>query len=216
MIIRLQHVIPIPLKEKLQHRQSDVWNNALVFNTGEWVKIKAPSGSGKTTFIHILWQLRTDYLGKVFYNDISADAINPNAMAALRQSELSIVFQDLRLFTNLTARENIELKRVMTEKPLYEPEKIDAMAEALGILNILDQQAGTCSYGEQQRIAIIRALMQPFQWLIMDEPFSHLDNANIKKASTLIAQECKSRGAGIIITDLEADDYFDYSSRLQL
>jgi putative ABC transport system ATP-binding protein len=58
----------------------------------------------------------------------------------------------------------------MTPKPIYEPSKVDEMATALGIQHILSQKAATCSYGEQQRIAIIRALMQPFEWLIMDEP----------------------------------------------
>jgi ABC-type lipoprotein export system ATPase subunit len=117
----------------------------------------------------------------------------------------------LRLFPNLTARENIELKRVL-HKPLYEASKIDEMAERLGVASILLQQAGICSYGEQQRIGIIRALMQSFTWLIMDEPFSHLDKANTKKAADLIAEECAKRNAGFILTDLEEDSNFDYSN----
>jgi putative ABC transport system ATP-binding protein len=73
-----------------------------------------------------------------------------------------------------------------------------------------------CSYGEQQRVAIIRASMQPFKWLIMDEPFSHLDKHNINKASALIDAECKKRNAGFLLTDLEDDEHFNYTRLLNL
>ena len=138
-----------------------------------------------------------------------------DALAQMRQQNLSIVFQDLRLFPNLTAKENIELNRILQE-PFYDSSVIDIMAENLGIAHILNQRAGLCSYGEQQRIAIIRALIKPFDWLIMDEPFSHLDHENIAKAVSLIAQECKKRGAGFLLTDLEDDNHFNYTQVLNL
>lgn len=90
------------------------------------------------------------------------------------------------------------------------------MAATLGITHVLEQKAGLCSYGEQQRIAIVRALIQPFEWLIMDEPFSHLDIANTKKAAALIETECRKRNAGLIITDLDEDENFNYTRRLTL
>jgi putative ABC transport system ATP-binding protein len=119
------------------------------------------------------------------------------------------------LFPQLTAKENIELKRTMTE-PFYPSEKIDEMAAVLNITHILNQQTGKCSYGEQQRIAIIRALIQPFELLLMDEPFSHLDNNNITKAAALIEGECKKRNAGFVITDLDEDKNFEYTKVLYL
>lgn len=90
------------------------------------------------------------------------------------------------------------------------------MAKMLGVEHILQQSAALCSYGEQQRIAIIRALVQPFEWLIMDEPFSHLDKANARKAAALITEACRERNAGMIITDLHDDDHFTYSEKLTL
>jgi putative ABC transport system ATP-binding protein len=90
------------------------------------------------------------------------------------------------------------------------------MAERLGVTHILNQRAGICSYGEQQRIAIIRSLVQPFSWLIMDEPFSHLDNSNALKAAALINEECRKRNAGLVITDLEDDTHFPYTEQYQL
>jgi len=215
MQIELQNIVPVPLKEKFLRRGSDVWNTSVVFKQHEWVKIKAPSGTGKTTLVHTLYKLREDYEGKVLWNDIELKNIKTEDLAQLRQQNVSIIFQDLRLFPNLSARENIELKRVL-QKPFYENKVIDEMAETLGITGILNQRAGLCSYGEQQRIAIIRALMQPFNWLLMDEPFSHLDQNNIVKAAKLIEEECKKRNAGFVLTDLDDDVHFGYSRVLNL
>ena len=192
MQIELQKIVPFPLKEKFLRRNSDIWNNSTTFSQTEWIKIKAPSGTGKTTLIHTLYKLRSDYEGKILWDNIELRSINAESIALLRQQNISIIFQDLRLFPNLSARENIELKRVL-QKPIYEDTMIDTMAETLGISHILNQRAGLCSYGEQQRIAIIRALMQPFNWLLMDEPFSHLDQDNIFKATKLIEEECRKR-----------------------
>ncbi len=216
MTITLDHIVPVPIKEKVLARPSDVWNQMLVLQAGEWVKVKAPSGTGKTTLVHIIWQLRKDYEGRVKYNNELADRLQPEPMAQFRQTKLSVVFQDLRLFGQLTARENIELKRLMNEKADYPSSAIDDMAAQLGVTHVLNQRASTCSYGEQQRLAIIRALMQPFEWLIMDEPFSHLDKVNTAKAAHLIADECKKRGAGFLLTDLDEDNHFSYTRHLNL
>lgn len=214
-MIQLKNLVPIPLKEKFQVRRSDIWNTEVEFTKGEWIKIKAPSGTGKTTLIHSMYKLRMDYDGGVLYNDKNIREIEDDALALLRQQNISIIFQDLRLFANLTARENIELKRVL-QAPYYESAMIDQMAETLQITHILNQRTGLCSYGEQQRIAIVRALMQPFEWLFMDEPFSHLDMENSKRAAQLIAQECKKRNAGFILTDLDDDTHFSYTRNLML
>lgn len=216
MIISLRHIVPIPIRDKILSRPSNIWNQDVSFSAEDWIKVKAPSGSGKTTLVHILWQLRKDYSGTLFYNGEPASAIPAEKIAAFRQEQLSIVFQDLRLFGQLTAFENIELKRRMSPQPYYDAAAIMPMAEALGVAHVLHQPAATCSYGEQQRIAIIRAMVQPFQLLIMDEPFSHLDNANARKAADLIAAECQRRGAGMLVTDLEEDQLINYNRYLQL
>lgn len=215
MQLELKNIVPIPLKDKFSKRGSDIWNNHLQFSKGEWIKIVAPSGTGKTTFIHVIYKLRNDYEGTVEWNNKNIRKIIGDELAQVRQQNISIVFQDLRLFPNLTARENIELKRVLL-KPIYESNAIDAMAERLGVTHILEQRAGLCSYGEQQRVAIIRSLVQPFDWLLMDEPFSHLDHENINKAAELISEECTKRNAGFLLTDLEEDNHFNYTRKLNL
>src|SRR5919112_2738542 len=109
MQIELKRIVPIPLKDKFAKRNSDLWNRHLQFSKGEWIKIKAPSGTGKTTFVHIIYKLRNDYEGIVLWNNKYLNEITGDILAQMRQQNLSVIFQDLRLFSNLTARENIEL-----------------------------------------------------------------------------------------------------------
>lgn len=215
MIIALHNVVPIPLRDKVQHQRSDIWNREISFLTGQWTKIKAPSGSGKTTLVHSLYKLREDYTGNIEWDGNPLQQMPAEQLSKYRQEKISVIFQDLRLFPNLTALENIELKRVL-QTPYCETKKVMAMAEELGVQHILHQKASICSYGEQQRIAIIRALCHPFSMLIMDEPFSHLDQANTAKAASLIMRECKERNAGFIITDLDDDHHFAYDQILNL
>lgn len=215
MTIALHKVVPIPLRDKVQQQRSDIWDQEIIFKAGQWTKIKAPSGSGKTTLIHSLYKLREDYTGKIEWDGKLLQQMPAEQLSKYRQEKISVIFQDLRLFPNLTALENIELKRIL-QSPYCSTEKVIEMAEELGVQHILNQKATICSYGEQQRIAIIRALCHPFTMLIMDEPFSHLDQANTAKAAALIMRECKVRNAGLVITDLDEDHHFAYDQILNL
>jgi ABC-type lipoprotein export system ATPase subunit len=216
MQITLDNLVPVPLRDKVLQRNSGVWNKQVTFNPGSFVKIKAPSGTGKTTLVHYLYNIRYDYTGQVLINGKPWSGYNKNAVAAMRQQQVSVVFQDLRIFEQLTALENIELKRVMNGQPYCTPERVQEMAARLNITHILQQSGKTLSYGERQRVAVIRALVQPFEWLIMDEPFSHLDDENAQRAAHLIAEECKARNAGFILTDLDDDQRFVYDSHFNL
>lgn len=211
MNIQLDHLVPIPLRDKIKLQGSEVWDRAITLDAGQFVKIKAPSGTGKTTLVHYLYNIRYDYSGQVLLDGKAWAGFSKNEVASLRQQQISIVFQDLRLFDQLTAWENINLKRTMHPgQPYCTEERAMEMADALQVRHVLQQSAKTLSYGERQRIAIIRALTQPFTWLFMDEPFSHLDAANADRAAQLIAVECSRRQAGFVLTDLDADTHFDY------
>ncbi len=164
--------------------------------------------------IHFLYGLRKDYNGTISYQDSNIKNFSLEQFSALRQKNFSIVFQDLRLFTGQTVRENIELKRQLN--PYHTKEKIEEMAAQLGIQNKLNRLAKTCSYGEQQRIAIIRSLMQPFDFLLLDEPFSNLDEGNRIKAFKLIEEECRKRNASMIFADLKELDFLKDQRILKL
>lgn len=213
MQIKLQQVVPVFIEEE-KVAGSGLWKTDQVFDPGERVQIVAPSGSGKTSLIHFLYGMRKDYTGGISYNNENISSFDAEQFSTFRQKHISIVFQDLRLFTQQTVLQNLEIKRLLD--PYHPESRIEAMAGRLGIQNKLNKLAKTCSYGEQQRIAIIRSLQQPFDFLLLDEPFSHLDDNNRKKAMELMEEEATARGATIILADLKASDIFKSTRTLNL
>jgi ABC-type lipoprotein export system ATPase subunit len=213
MQILLEKVLPVFFEDTIANN-SQVWNKSLAFNKGENIHIIAPSGSGKTTLIHFLYGLRNDYKGRISYDNNDIKNFDAAKYAVWRQQHISIVFQDLRLFTEQTVIQNLEIKRSLF--PWHKESMIETMADRLGIAGKLNKLCKTCSYGEQQRIAIIRALQQPFDFLLLDEPFSHLDDANRKKAMELMEEESKKRNATIILADLREIEYFKSERTLHL
>ena len=213
MELSLQAVLPTYF-DSARATSSEVWGKDLKFTKGEYIKIVAPSGSGKTSLMHFLYGMRNEYHGNVFYSQKDIKQFDIEDFATLRKDTLSIVFQDLRLFPEQTAWENIELKRQLN--PFHPATEIERMADRLGIGDKLQAKSRICSYGEQQRIAIIRAMMQPFDFLLLDEPFSHLDNQNSELAMGLMLEESKKRNACIIFADLERIDYFPYQKLYHL
>lgn len=207
MYLQLQNLLPLYFEDS-RRQTSEIWGKDLVFEKGEMIKIVAPSGSGKTSFTHFVYGTRTDYSGTIFHDKNDIKQFSFEDFAAWRKDHISIVFQDLRLFPEQTVFENIDIKRQLN--PFHPAEKIKEMTERLGIGKKLSSKAKTCSYGEQQRVAIVRALMQPFDFLMLDEPFSHLANVNRQNAMELMIEEANKRGAAIILADLQRVDFFPY------
>lgn len=211
--IKLEQVCPIYLEaEKIKN--SEVWNKGLNFISGEKIQIVAPSGQGKTSFIHFLYGLRKDYTGNIIMDETPINQMDEEAIAKLRSLHLSIQFQDLRLFNEHTGHENIVVKKDL--EPFENTVSVREMARHLGVENKLNQPIQVCSYGEQQRIALIRCLQQPFNFLLLDEPFGHLDEKNREKAMELILQQVTERKAAVILADLQVIPYFKADKILHL
>ncbi len=215
MQLHLEHLIPEPLQSRVEAGQpSDIWNVERTLAQGERVLLQAPSGKGKSTLIHILYGLRNDYSGNARWEGRPLKQLTDKDWAEMRSRMLSIVFQDLRLFNDLTIEENLILKQALTTSHTIAEAK--AWTEELGLSGKWEQKAGTLSYGERQRVALVRSLLQPFRWLLLDEPFSHLDSDNIRKAATLIERQVMRQSAGMIVVDLEDNDWFSYTAKLLL
>lgn len=210
MEVILNNVVPTYLEEE-KILSSEIWNHKISLN--KLVHIIAPSGRGKSSLMQFIYGLRKEYTGEVIFDDKPIHKKSPEEMSDLRSNKLSIVFQDLRLFPDHTAYENILVKRSLQP---YKEDKILLMADRLGISNKLKQPIRNCSYGEQQRVAIIRALQQPYEFLILDEPFSHLDENNSKIAMELILEVSTLRNAAIMLLDLDKVPYYPADSLYHL
>ena len=118
----------------------------------------------------------------------------------IRQRHIAYLPQDLRLFGELTAMENVELKNRLTG---YKGrDEIVRMFETMGIADKMDSPVSKLSIGQQQRVAIIRALCQPCDFIMLDEPVSHLDDENNRIVADLITSEASRQGAGVIATSV--------------
>lgn len=208
MQLAIHRVLPTYFEQSVTER-SEIWGKELLFEQGELIKIVAPSGSGKSSLINFLYGMRKDYTGTISYSDKSINQFSLEQLSAYRKDHISIVFQDMKLFNDQTVEQNLEIKRQLN--PYHPAEKVKEMAQRLGIAQRLNFTSATCSYGEQQRVAIIRALLQPFEILLLDEPFSHLDNENSEKAMKLILEETKARKATVLFADLERSEIFPYN-----
>jgi ABC-type lipoprotein export system ATPase subunit len=215
-MIELKNIQPIPLKEMPGGigANSGVFATNCLFEKGKNYLINAASGKGKSTLLHIIYGIRSDYEGLANIQGRDIRSFTANDWANCRQRQLSMVFQDLRLFPQLTGLENIQLKNSQTD--LLSEAEIHQMAERLGMTPYLTQTAATLSYGQRQRIAILRALCQPFEVLLLDEPFSHLDEENTRLASTLIEDACRRQGAGFVLVSLGEEYFFHYDKIIDL
>jgi ABC-type phosphate/phosphonate transport system ATPase subunit len=110
--------------------------------------------------------------------------------------------------------ENVWIKNTITN--FKSREEIIALFEELGIADKLDIRTDHLSYGQQQRVALIRALCQPFSFLLLDEPVSHLDDKNSDAMRDVILRETRKQGAGIVATSIGKQMNIDYDLCLNL
>ena len=125
-----------------------------------------------------------------------------------------MLFQELRLFDELTAWENVQLKNRLTG--FRNKKEVERWFDELGIDDKRNQKAGKMSFGQQQRVAFIRALCQPFDFILLDEPVSHLDDGNARVMARILTEEAARQGAGIIVTSIGKRLPLDYGRVMKL
>ena len=150
MRISLDQVIPHPLMESAIS-SSEIWSQSLTFEKPNFIRIEAQSGKGKSTLLHILYGLRFDYQGNYQIDGINTSIFSKEQWRALWSDQLSLLFQDLRLFVNLSARENLELVPSTFKEG---PTMVD-MCKELAIDHLLDCPVATLSFGQRQRFALV-------------------------------------------------------------
>ena len=185
------------------HREdltSEVWKQNIGFNKGKTYLVEADSGQGKSTFCSYVMGYRHDYEGKILFDQQDIIQYRVKEWTDVRRLHISCLFQDLRLFPELTALENVEIKNQLTQHK--NKEEIVSWFERMGIADKMNTQIGLMSFGQQQRVAMIRALVQPFDFILADEPISHLDDQNAEMMGVIMMEEAQAQHAGVIVTSI--------------
>lgn len=209
MSIELKNLKPSYMSES-EISYSDIYLcKSLLLEDGKKYLVKANSGHGKSSLLNFIYGSNTSFDGTVNYNKF-----NGKNLFDYRRTEISYVFQDLRLFKGLTVFENIQLKNCLTN---YKTEdEISDMIDKVQLSHKKNSLVDKMSLGQKQRVAIIRSLCQPFKFLLLDEPFSHLDNKNISIITKLVNSEIDKQQAGLIMTSLVDTKSFAFDKILNL
>ena len=211
--IKFHSVIPQVFAQRTEW-DSQIWNVDATFQKGHLYLVEADSGKGKSTFSSYILGYRHDHVGTVCFDDEDTSVYTVNQWVEMRKNHISHLFQELRLFPELTALENIQIKNQITGfKSL---DQIKTWFEMLGIDDKLDAKVGRMSFGQQQRVAMIRALVQPFDFILADEPISHLDDNNSLIMSEIMMKEANEQGAGVIVTSIGKHMDLDYEKTFRL
>lgn len=170
------------------------------FNDKEVVSIVGASGAGKTTLLQIIGTLDRPDKGAIFYDGSDVSLLKGRSLAAFRNNNIGFVFQFHQLLPEFTALENVCIPAYISGKNKFEAEK--RAAELLGFLNLserLDHKPSELSGGEQQRVAVARALVNNPSVILADEPSGNLDTENKNELHKLFFKLRDTFGQTIII-----------------
>ena len=211
--IKLRNTLPEVFAQRTDI-QSDVWLKEVVFEKEKTYLIEANSGTGKSSLCSYIFGYRKDYQGDIFFNNVNIHDLSIRQWVEQRKGHLALMWQELRLFPELTAMENVLIKNKLTG--YQKRTTIDDWFERLGIAEKRDALVGRMSFGQQQRVALIRSLCQPFDFIFVDEPISHLDDSNSRIMADMLMEEAHRQGAGVVATSIGKRIELQYDQHLKL
>jgi len=166
---------------------------------GAFVAIMGPSGCGKSTLLHLLGGLDRPTSGEILLSGRRVDGLGEGAWAVIRRREVGYMFQSFNLIANMTAAENIELPALVAGVSAKEARRRrDELLAQLGITSTASLTPGEVSGGQQQRIALARALVNEPAILLADEPTGNLDSASTREVLAML-RERHGRGQTLVL-----------------
>lgn len=173
---------------------------------GEITVIVGPSGSGKSTLLHILGGLDRPTSGKVSVDGSELSLLAEEELAAFRNRTLGFIFQFHHLLPEFTAMENVAMPALIRGDRLQAAEaKAVELLEEVGLGERIDHKPSELSGGEQQRVAVARALMNDPRLILADEPSGNLDEENSQKLHQLLTDLAQKRGLTFVIATHNLD-----------
>ena len=169
----------VDLKKSYEHENGNInlfSNVNIKVKRGDLVALVGPSGSGKSSFLHLLGLLDEPNKGKILFNNKDMKYLNDDQKNEIRRKKISIIFQDNNLLTDFTAIENVIMPLIIRgENKTSSITKANKILKAVKIQNRVNHFPNELSGGEQQRVAIARALITETELILADEPTGNLD-----------------------------------------
>jgi putative ABC transport system ATP-binding protein len=166
---------------------------------GEFVAIIGPSGSGKSTLLGIIAGLDNPTSGQVFVDDVEITKMSEAKLAKVRNQKIGMVFQAFNLIPTLTAQENVEIPLYVGKHPGSPSARSYELLKLVGLEHRLRNRPSQMSGGEQQRVAVARALATNPAIVIMDEPTGNLDKKNSENVLDMVRELRRATGTTFII-----------------
>jgi branched-chain amino acid transport system permease protein len=171
---------------------------ALTVRPGEVLGLIGPNGAGKTTLFNVVTGLVPETSGRVMLGDRDLTDASPHEIA---RAGLARTFQNLRIFKNLSVRENIELTSLVAWRHRNGGPSVDDLLEQSGLSAVADRHAGTLDYGNQRRLELARAAALAPQYLLLDEPTSGMSDAESIAMVDHVRAMAAQLGAGVLVID---------------
>jgi putative ABC transport system ATP-binding protein len=172
---------------------------SLRIEQGEFVAITGPSGSGKSTLLGIIAGLDTPTSGRVLVAALDITRMSESRLAAIRNARIGMVFQSFNLIPTLTALENVEVPLYVGKHPGKPAARAKEMLGLVGLSHRLRNKPSQLSGGEQQRVAVARALATNPTIVVMDEPTGNLDKQNGDNVLAMIRDLRQATGTTFVI-----------------
>jgi len=178
---------------------------SLKFDEGEFTAVVGPSGSGKTTFLNMVGGLDSPTSGEVIINSSNITNFRSKALIDFRLQNIGFVFQSFNLIPVLTALENVEFIMLLQKTSKSERQKrAIELLEAVGLKDKIDKRPGELSGGEQQRVAVARALASKPKFILADEPTANLDSKSTANLLDIMEQLNKEEKITFIFSTHDA------------
>ncbi|RRJ96132.1 ABC transporter ATP-binding protein [Opitutaceae bacterium TAV4] len=171
---------------------------AFTLDAGRQLALRGESGSGKTTFLHLIAGILSADEGSILHDGHDIAALSESARDRLRATSLGYIFQTFNLLQGCTCLENVVLGMSFGDAP-PDRSRATALLQRVGLGDRLHHLPRQLSTGQQQRVAIARALANRPRLVLADEPTGNLDHANAREALALIRETCREAGAALLL-----------------
>ena len=193
----------VNLKKTYEHKNGiiNLFDNVNIkIKQGDLIALVGPSGSGKSSFLHLLALLDDPTKGKILLKNKDTKYLSENEKDQVRRNNISIIFQDNNLLTDFTAIENVMMPLIIKGvKTLKSVQKAKELLKFVKISDRLNHFPSELSGGEQQRVAIARAIAMKPELILADEPTGNLDTENSSLISNILFKYVKEEGSSLIM-----------------